>query len=78
MSWKNPVSDLQVMVYNKVRADILVQIATIVLLLYRWFAFIIKISVLFMKYRETQDPDIAKKLQPFEVPKAIRNIIQRE
>ena len=31
-----------------------------------------------MKYKETQDPDIAKKLQPFEVPKAIRNIIQRE
>ncbi|EMS80313.1 hypothetical protein Dpo_2c00010 [Desulfotignum phosphitoxidans DSM 13687] len=65
-------------VYNKVRADILVQIATIVLLLYRAFAFIVKISMLFMKYRETQDPDIAKKLQAFEVPKAIRNIIQRE
>lgn len=65
-------------VYNKVRADILVQIATIALLLYRAFAFIVKISVLFMKYQETKDPDIAKKLQPFEVPKAIRNIIQRE
>jgi hypothetical protein len=65
-------------VYNKVRADILVQIATIALLLYRAFAFIVKISVLFMKYCETKDPDIAKKLQPFEVPKAIQNIIQRE
>jgi hypothetical protein len=65
-------------VYNKVRADILVQIATIALLLYRAFAFIVKISMLFMKYRETQDPDIAKKLQPFKIPKAIQNIIQRE
>jgi hypothetical protein len=33
---------------------------------------------MFMKYQENKDPDIAKKLQPFEVPKAIRNIIQRE
>ncbi|MFO7972807.1 MAG: hypothetical protein R6U40_13815 [Desulfobacterales bacterium] len=65
-------------VYNKVRADILVQIATIALLLYRAFAFIVKISMLFMKYRETQDPDIAKKLQLFKIPKAIQNIIQRE
>ena len=65
-------------VYNKVRADILVQIATIALLLYRAFAFIVKISVLFMKYRENKDPDIAKKLQPFKMPTAIRNIIQRE
>jgi len=31
-----------------------------------------------MKYRETQDPAIAKKLQPFKIPKAIQNIIQRE
>jgi hypothetical protein len=66
------------LVYNKVRAGILVQIATIALLLYRAFAFIVKISVLFMKYRDTKDPAIAEKLQPFEVPKAIRNIIQRE
>jgi hypothetical protein len=65
-------------VYNKVRANILVQIATIVLLLYRGFSFIVKISVLFMKYRETQNPDIAKKLQPFEVPRSILNIIQKE
>lgn len=65
-------------VYNKIRADILVQIATIALLLYRAFTFIVKISVLFMKYRETQDPDIAKKLEPFEVPRSILNIIQRE
>ena len=65
-------------VYNKVRANILVQIATIALLLYRAFAFVVKISVLFMKYRNTKDPAIAKKLQPFEVPRSIWNIIQRE
>ncbi len=62
----------------KVRADILVQIATIVLLLYRGFSFIVKISVLFMKYRESQDPAIAKKLPPVEVPRSILNIIQKE
>jgi hypothetical protein len=31
-----------------------------------------------MNYRDTKDPDIEKKLQLFEVPKAIRNIIQRK
>ncbi|MDT8380576.1 MAG: hypothetical protein RQ739_16970 [Desulfotignum sp.] len=65
-------------VYKKQRADILAQIAAIALLLYRAFAFVVKISVLFMKYRETKDPAIAKRLQPFEVPKSIRTIIQRE
>ncbi len=65
-------------VYNKARADILVQIATIALLLYRAIAFIVKISVLFMKFRDVKDPAIAKRLRPFEVPKAIQNIIQRE
>ena len=65
-------------VYKKVRADILAQISAISLLLYRAFAFVVKISVLFMKYRDTKDPAIAEKLQPFEVPSSIRNIIQRE
>ena len=65
-------------VYKKERADILAQISAISLLLYRAFAFVVKISVLFMKYQDTQDPVIAKQLQPFEVPTSIRNIIQRE
>jgi hypothetical protein len=65
-------------VYNKVRADILAQISAISLLLYRAFAFVVKISVLFMKYRNTKDPAIAKQLQAFEIPSSIRNIIQRE
>ena len=65
-------------VYSRQRADILVQIAAITLLLYKAFAFIVKISVLVMKYKDTYDPAIAGKLQPFEVPKSIQNIIQRE
>ncbi|MFH2060088.1 MAG: hypothetical protein ABIJ59_14460 [Pseudomonadota bacterium] len=65
-------------VYKKERADILAQIAAITLLLYRAFAFVVKISVLFMKYQDTKDPAVAKKLQLFEIPGSIRNIIQRE
>jgi hypothetical protein len=65
-------------VYSKQRADILVQIAAIALLLYKAFSFIVKISVLVMKYRDTNDPAIEKKLQPHDIPKSIRSIIQRE
>jgi hypothetical protein len=65
-------------VYNKQRADILAQIAAIVLLLYRAFSFIIKISILFSKYRSSKDPAIAKQLQPHHVPKSILSLIQRE
>jgi hypothetical protein len=65
-------------VYNKERADILAQIAAITLLLYRAFAFIIKISMLFAKYRSSNDTIIAKKLEPHYVPKSILSLIQRE
>ena len=65
-------------VYNKQRADILAQIAAIALLLYRAFAFIVKISMLFAKYRLSKDPAIAEKLRPHFVPKSILSIIQRE
>jgi hypothetical protein len=65
-------------VYSKQRADILVQIAAITLLLYKAFSFILKISALVMKYRDTNDPAIGKQLQPHDIPKSIRNIIQRE
>jgi len=58
-------------VYSKQRADILVQIAAIALLLYKAFSFIVKISLLVMKYRENNDPAIEKKLQPHEIPKSI-------
>ena len=65
-------------VYNKQRADILAQIAAIALLLYRAFAFIVKISMLFVKYRASKDPAIAIKLQPHYVPQSILSLIQRE
>jgi len=65
-------------VYNKQRADILAQIASIALLLYRAFAFIVKISMLFAKYRSSKDPAIAIKLKPHYVPKSILSLIQRE
>jgi hypothetical protein len=65
-------------VYSRQRADILVQIAAIALLLYKAFSFIVKISLLVMKYRENNDPAIEKKLQLHDIPKSIRNIIQRE
>ena len=65
-------------VYNKERADILAQIAVIALLLKRAFAFIARISTLFMLYQLSTDPAIAEKLQPHYVPKYILSIIQRE
>ncbi len=65
-------------VYKKVRADILAQIASICLLLYRAFKFIVRISALILKYRDTKDPAILEKLQPIEVPRAVQNIIQQE
>ena len=65
-------------VYNKERADILAQIAAITLLLYRAFAFIVKISMLLAKHQSSGDPAIAKKLQPHYVPKSILSLIQRE
>jgi len=77
-SLKNPVSDLQVIVYNKKRADILAQIAVIALQLKRAFDFIARISTLFILYALSKDPAIAEKLQPHYVPKSILALIQRE
>ncbi|MBU2455624.1 MAG: hypothetical protein KJ668_20140 [Proteobacteria bacterium] len=65
-------------VYNKQRADILAQIAAIVLLLYRALSFVVKISILLSKYRLSKDPAIAKQLQPHYLPKSILSLIQRE
>ena len=61
-------------VYNKQRADILAQIATIALLLYRAFAFIVKISMLFANYGSSKDPAIAKQLQPHYVSQSILSL----
>jgi hypothetical protein len=65
-------------VLNAQRADILAQMAAIVLLLTRGFGFIIRTTVLFIKLRQSNDPAIKKKLNPPFIPKAILNLIQLE
>jgi hypothetical protein len=65
-------------VLNAQRADILAQMAAIVLLLTRGFGFIIRINVLFMKLRQKNDSAIKKKLNSPFIPKAILNLIQLE
>jgi len=48
------------------------------LLLKRAFAFIARISTLFILYELSKDPAIAEKLQPHYVPKSILALLQRE
>ena len=57
---------------------ILAQIAAIVLLLRRAFKFVVKISILFTKLHQTNDPAIKDKLKPPSIPKSIQNLIQLE
>ena len=65
-------------VMNRPRANILSQIAAIVLLLKRAFSFIIKTSILFRKLNRTNDPHIKEKLKPPSIPKSILSLIQLE
>jgi hypothetical protein len=65
-------------VLNASRSNILAQLAAIVLLLKRSFNFIVRITALFRKLQETNDPDIKDKLQPPSVPKSILSLIQIE
>ena len=65
-------------VLNISRADILSQMAAIVLLLKRAFKFVAKITILFMKLQRTSDPAIEKKLNPPFIGKSIRTLIQLE
>ena len=65
-------------VLNSSRADILSQMAAIVLLLKRAFKFIVKITILFRQLHRTNDSDIKEKLKPPSVPKSIMNLIQME
>ena len=60
------------------RADILAQMAAIVLLLKRAFRFVVKITILFMKLQQTNDPDIKDKLKPPSIKKSILSLIQLE
>jgi hypothetical protein len=65
-------------VLNAQRADILAQVAAIVLLLRRVLGFIVKITLLFQKLQQTNDPAISKKLNPPSIPRSIANLIQME
>jgi len=65
-------------VLNGPRANILAQIAAIALLLKRAFNFIARITNLFRKLHQNNDPDIKEKLKPPSIPKSIQKIIQLE
>jgi hypothetical protein len=65
-------------VLNASRANILAQIAAIVLLLKRAFSFIIKTTNHIRKFAESDDPALRAKLKSPFIPKSIRNIIQLE
>ena len=65
-------------VINAQRANILAQVAAIVLLLRRAFGFIVKITHLFRKLQQTNNPAIKKKLNPPSIPKSISNLTQLE
>jgi hypothetical protein len=65
-------------VLNISRADILSQMAAIVLLLKRAFKFVVKITALFMKLQQSDDPHIKEKLNPPLINKSIRTLIQLE
>ena len=65
-------------VINAFRANILAQMAAIVLLLSRSFVFIVKTTCLFRKLKDCDDPKIRKKLNPPLIPKSIANLIQLE
>jgi len=63
-------------VLNIKRANILVQIGGIVLLLKRTFAFVVKITILARKHRHSSDQTAMKNLLFYPIPKSILNIIQ--
>ena len=65
-------------VMNISRADILAQMAAIVLLLNRAFKFIVKITLFLRKSQLSDDPAIRVKLKPPIVKKSILSLIQLE
>ena len=65
-------------VINAQRANILAQVAAIVLLLHRAFKFVVKTTILFTKLHQNDDQLIKEKLKPPSVPKSILNLIQLE
>jgi hypothetical protein len=65
-------------VIGRSRAGILNQIAAIVLLLTRAFAFVVRTTRLPQKLRQTNDPGIRAKLRLPPIAKSIHNLIQLE
>jgi hypothetical protein len=65
-------------VLNAPRANILAQMAGIVLLLKRAFSFIVRVTNQIRKLLHTNDQAVKEKLKPPFIPKSIRNIIQLE
>ena len=63
-------------VLNRQRANILVQIGGIVLLLKRAFAFVVKVTILARKHRHSSDQTAMKNLSFYPIAKSILNIIQ--
>lgn len=60
------------------RAGVLVLLAAIFLLCKRGFGFIARVTHLLRRFRQTRDPKLEKLLKQPEIPKSIRNLIQRE
>lgn len=65
-------------VLNGPRANILAQMAAIVLLLKRAFSFVVRVTCQIRKLYKTSDPAIKEKLKAPFMPKSIRNIAQLE
>jgi hypothetical protein len=60
------------------RAGVLVLLAAIFLLCKRGFAFIARVTHMLRRFCQTRDPKLAKWLKHPDIPKSIRNLIQRE
>jgi len=65
-------------VLNAQRANILAQMAAIVLLLKRALAFIVRTTCQIRKLYKAKDPALKERLKPPFIPNSIRNIIQLE
>ena len=65
-------------ILNAARANILAQIAAIVLLLTRGLSFVLRVTNLFRKLHKTNDPNLKEKLKPPSIPRSIQNLIQLE
>jgi hypothetical protein len=65
-------------VLNGKRANILAQMAGIVLLLKRAFSFVVRVTVQMRRFSQDNDPSLIKKSLPRNIPTFIRNLFQLE